>query len=132
MAQELLEKQSPKTYDHVLKVLDVLKQTSEPQFLKAEKDHVFVEACQFADMLKRNGGKFQEDWHYTNKIVFHERGKSSKDFAPLKPPKEEITTALYGLYAWLGNQTVYQDSWVYPQVMKATNNNLASAESYAL
>ncbi len=58
IAQDILERESPETLKKCEKLLQYYKDFN-PTFMKAEGDHIFVEAAQFADMIKYNGGMYQ-------------------------------------------------------------------------
>lgn len=90
--------------------------------MKAEKDYIFVEAAQFADMIKYNGGMYQSNWHFINLPIF-EDGQGLADFPKFKPPKENITSAVQGIYDWLTGTPGYEQSFAY---IKASNASKSS------
>lgn len=57
IAQDILERESPDVYTKVMNDLRFYK-VFNSTYLIAEQNQTFVEAAQFADMIKYNGGGF--------------------------------------------------------------------------
>jgi hypothetical protein len=97
----------------------------------SEKDHIFVEAAPFADMIKYKGGGWQSNWHFVD-IPYLDQGGSINDYPDFKFDDKNISVAIPGVINWLKGSPGYQDSFVYTSVMNACNQDEEKAKSYAL
>lgn len=55
IAENILEKEDPETYNSVLQILSKLKET-DPNWTVNEKDHPFTECATYADFIKGKTG----------------------------------------------------------------------------
>lgn len=58
IAQNILEKEDPETYDSILEILKKLKET-DPDWTVNEENHPFTECATYADFIKgKSGGRY--------------------------------------------------------------------------
>lgn len=97
----------------------------------SERDHSFVEAAPFADMVKYKGGGWQSSWHFVD-IPYYDQGGNSNDFPDFKLDPKNISAAIPCIVNWLSASNGYQNSFVYSTIMNYVKGNEQRGKSYAL
>lgn len=128
MAYDELVKESPQA---LAKAEELLKVMSGENITSSEKDHIFVEAAPFADMVKYKGGGWQSNWHFVD-IPYLDQGNSIKDYPNFVEDPKNISEAIPGVVDWLRKTPGYESSFVYSTIMNYVKNDEPRGQSYAL
>jgi len=127
IAQDILEKESPATFDKVLTILHALK-INDPGYTEAEDKHPFVECAVMADNIKYRGGGYQSTWHYVDTPYVDTPGKTIKDYPNFVPDVHDNTDALNGLISWMKKDDGYQQNYFYETIMSHVWNQGTEAD----
>lgn len=127
MAYDILKKEAPAALKNCETLLEVM---SGETITDSEKDHIFVEAAPFADMVKYKGGGWQSTWHFVD-IPYFDKGGDLKDFPDFKLDPKNISEAIPGITNWLQGKPGYQSSFAYTTIMNYVKNDEQRGKSYA-
>ena len=128
MAYDILLKEAPSALKKAETLLEVM--SGEPT-TDSEKDHIFVEAAPFADMVKYKGGGWQSNWHFVD-IPYFDEGGNLNDYPEFKLEDKNISSAIPGIVDWIRGTGDYKDSFVYITIMNYVKNDEQRGKSYAL
>jgi hypothetical protein len=109
VAFNLLETEAPEQLSKAEQILSTLEKY-DAKLTKNEGKHAFVECATFADDFKYHGGYYQKGWHFIDQPYLDEGGQLD-DF-DFEKDTHNITEAISGLVAWVGNLDQPQDSYV--------------------
>ena len=118
VAEKILSKEDPTTYNNALAILHTLKET-DPNFTINEDKHPFTECATYADFIKgKKEGKYQQGWHFIDEPFLDEGGDiSDYDFTF---DSHNITEVVNSLTMWFTQAEGYQDTYEYQQIMNHT------------
>ena len=103
MGYDILLKENPVALQKAEVILSAM---ANQTLTDSERDHPFVEAAPFADMVKYRGGQWQSNWHFVD-IPYFDQGGNINNYPEFKEDMMNITVAIPGIVDWLMDKPGY-------------------------